>query len=222
MRNSSFSILSIFCFFNFFLSYQNVYYKCIHTDKLNNNVSNYNSKSNEKSNVLATEWSNKGYNFMDLVLNGYLKNKDLDNIKDQLASELATNIQNKLISYISKQDLSKIGSLDDSDVTYLKEYLKNMTDYIDVKASELLHENIGNAVKQFMVKGSDDNDTEQNLKKNFNINLDQLNDDYLNKETEKIVDELLTEYANDYIEKMDKLTDKIEEKKKINTHNNVI
>ncbi|GAW83547.1 male development gene 1 [Plasmodium gonderi] len=235
MKNLKFSILNISCLLIFYLSSQNVYYDCINTGKTLKNVHHNNTKPNVKDNSLSTEWSEKGYNFMDLVKNGYLKNKgDLDNVKDYLADELAKKIQNKLGDYLKdEKNLYDLENMDDEDVNDFKNYAKDISQYIGLKAADILDTNLGEALKPFLSKNSYTNfEKALDNKQSINLEFDEQqsydedvtdentkdgdsNDIEVNDETEEFINELVDEYEDKHHKELE------ENAQEIKTHNNL-
>lgn len=222
MKNLSCSILGIFCFFSIFLSFQNVYYKCIKPDKASTGGNTTNANSSGGSNILVTDWSNTGYNFMDLLTNGYLKDMNVDEIKEELANDLANKIQDAFIKHMSTQDLSKITSIDSADVEVLKDYVKDITGYVGYKAAELLEENIEEAVNEYMSKEPKEDNSKNNVAAKIDLHFNDVDKDTINKETDELVNEMVDEYENQRLEQINKHQEEKEnenaEEKEINAH----
>ncbi|SOV80607.1 male development gene 1 [Plasmodium reichenowi] len=217
MKYLNFFILKVFYFLFFYLSFEDIYYHCINIGKPQINTNGKNVNSNEKANNLSTEWSNRGFNFMDLLKNGYLQSHgNLEEVKDELANELANKIQNKIGEYLKdEKNLSVLQHLQLEDLDDLKYYVKDVSEYIGSKAGDLLDQNLENTLKPLLERKSFET-FEQAL---HNKNTDNFvpfeeNDKSgnANEETEKFVDELVEEYENT------KNPDLEEQTKDIKTH----
>ncbi|SBS88423.1 male development gene 1, putative [Plasmodium ovale] len=240
MKHFKFSAINLLCLLNLCLSFQNVYYRCMNAGKTANKGNHKNNmKFNGNDKRLTTEWSDKGYNFMDLVKNGYLKNQDLDDVKDELADELANKIQNKLGKYLKEeQNIKNIENINDADLNDLKSYVKDISEYVGLKAAELLDKNLEEALKPILSKTSYDNfeDTlhsinsgnleddeehtndknhDENNGENHSENNGEDHSEDLNQETEEFVDDLVDEYEVKQHEKLEQY------EKDVKSHNTI-
>ncbi|KMZ90205.1 hypothetical protein PVMG_01572 [Plasmodium vivax Mauritania I] len=156
MKNFAFPILNISSLFILYLSSQSGLYNCMNTGKTASSAKRSNENSGVHDNSLSTEWSEKGCNFMDLVKNGYLKNEgDLDEVKDYLADELASKIKDKLSDFLKDEKIFyDLENMDDQDKKDLKNYLKDMSEYIGLKAADILNSNIEESLKPLLSNSS--------------------------------------------------------------------
>ncbi|GAB69001.1 male development gene 1 [Plasmodium cynomolgi strain B] len=125
MKNFAFSILNISSLFILYLSSQSGLYNCMSTGKT-------------------------------AIRNGYLKNKgDLDEVKDYLADELAGKMKEKLIDLLKHEKIFyDLGNMDDEDLSDFKNYFKDMSEYIGLKAADILNSNLEDSLKPFLSKSS--------------------------------------------------------------------
>ncbi|CRG97734.1 protein of early gametocyte 3 male development gene, putative [Plasmodium gallinaceum] len=212
------SKLNIYVFLILYLSFQNIY-KCIKIGKQQNKVHNNNVRLESKFDNLSSKWSNKGYNFMDLLKNGYLKNKgNLDDVKDNLADELANKIQNKIEDYLKEENnMGDIENFTDEDLNDLKIYVKDISEYVGLKAADLLDKNLEEALKPILTKKAFDS-FENNLNNKIIDDVEyeeNPNDENVNEETETFVNELVNDYENNQLDSLDQY------EKEIKTHNNL-
>ncbi|ANQ10922.1 Uncharacterized protein PCOAH_00055270 [Plasmodium coatneyi] len=156
MKNFAFSILHISSLFILYLSSQSGLYNCMNTGKTASKTNQTNSNSAVNGNSLSTEWSEKGYDIIDLVKNGYLTNKgDLDEVKDYLADELAGKIKGKLNDILKDENVFfDLENMDDEHVRDFKNYLKEMSEYIVLKTADILNSNLEDTLKPFLSKSS--------------------------------------------------------------------
>ncbi|CAA9990958.1 male development gene 1, putative [Plasmodium knowlesi strain H] len=247
MKNVAFSILHISSLFILYLSSQSGLYSCKNTGKTASKGNHSNPNSAVNSNSLSTEWSEKGYNFMDLVKNGYLKNKgDLDEVKDYLADELAGKIKDKLNGILKDENIFyDLENMDEEDISDFKNYLKDMSEYIGLKAADILNSNLEDSLKSFLPKGSfanlkeamgssspvnlnfDDEDGETKkgkskkgkYKKGYsndeNANDENANDEDVDETTEDFINELVDAYEEKHHKDLENYAQEIK------NHNNL-
>lgn len=199
------------------MSFEDIYYHCINIGKPQVNTNGKNVNSNEKANNLSTEWSNRGFNFMDLLKNGYLQSHgNLEEVKDELANELANKIQNKIGEYLKdEKNLSVLQHLQLEDLDDLKHYVKDVSEYIGAKAGDLLDENLESTLKPLLERKSFET-FEQALHNKSTDNFVPFEENNksgnANEETENFVDELVEDYEKT------KNPDLDEQTKDIKTH----
>ncbi|CXJ20091.1 male development gene 1 [Plasmodium berghei] len=199
---------TIGCLLLFFLSSQNAQYECMNIKGSSNNGSGGKANFNVQDGKLNTKWSDNGYSFMDLIKNGYVKNKDLDDIKDDLASELATKIQNSISKYI-KEDNDE-DELNDDDIKNLKIYVKEISGYVGLKAADLLDKNLESALKPLIENKSFDK-SESKLSNegtsSFRFNNEIIDDEDPEEEIDHFADDLTDKYEvkqNENLEQYEK------------------
>ncbi|SCM26386.1 male development gene 1, putative [Plasmodium chabaudi chabaudi] len=204
MKRINIPTSAIGCLLLFLLSSQNAQYECMNIKGSSNNGSENKANLNAQNGKLNTKWSETGYNFMDLIKNGYVKNKDLDDIKDDLASELATKIQNTVSNYI-KEDHDE-DEINDDDIKKLKIYVKDISEYVGLKAADLLDKNLENALKPIIEnKGSDKPESKLSNEgtSSFRFNNEIIDDEDPEQEIDHFADDLTDEYEVKQIENLE-------------------
>ncbi|KEG04103.1 male development gene 1, putative [Plasmodium vinckei vinckei] len=195
MKRINIPTSTIGCLLLFLLSSQNGQYECMNIKGSSNNGSESNETVKAQNGKLNTQWSEKGYNFMDLIKNGYVENKDLDDIKDDLASELATKIQNTVTNYI-KEDHDE-GEINANDIKNLKIYVKDISEYVGLKAADLLDKNLENALKPIIENkphDKSDNKLSNEGTSSFRFNNEIIDDEDPEQEIDHFADDLTDDY----------------------------
>ncbi|CRH02594.1 male development gene 1, putative [Plasmodium relictum] len=218
MKHFKISTLNIFGFFFLYLSFQNAY-KCMKIGSVLNKRNNNSIKLGGNDGNSA-QWSNKGNNFMELLKDKYSKSKrNIDDMKDELADELANKIQNKIEDYLKEEsNLSDTENITGEDLNELKTYVRDISEYVGMKAADLLDRNLEEALKPILPKKEYDN-FKNTLDDSSEDNLEHANEvpkhGNINEETETFVDELVDEYENEQFDVLNP------NEKEIKTHNNL-
>ncbi|KJP87200.1 hypothetical protein AK88_03116 [Plasmodium fragile] len=235
MKNFVFSIVHIAGLFILYLSLQSGLYNCKNTGKTGSNAQRSSTNPSVNDNSLSTEWSEKGYNFMDLVKNGYLKNKgDLDEVKDYLADELAGKIKDKLNDIIKDEKIFyDLENIDDEDINDFKNYLKDMSEYIGLKAADILNSSLEDSLEPFLSKSSfaslkeamgnsssfdikfddEDGEAKEGDSNDENTNNENANDQDVDEATEDFINEMVDSYEDKHHKELEQYAQEIK------THN---